>query len=78
MAARPIAVGRCLPEHVLGRMKLDSKKGSARAGSVQHKATPLYFIDDTMEHKVHNGWLMAMLAAFRAPKRTRPGLSVSE
>ena len=48
-----------------GLMKLDGNK-KARAGSKEHRDTPLYFIGKTMDCKVPNGWLMPMLAAFRA------------
>lgn len=47
----------------LGRM---GDGGKARAGSASHKGTPLYFIKETMDYKIPNGWLMVMLAAFRA------------
>lgn len=47
----------------LGRM---SDGGKARAGSDKHRDTSLYFIDETMDYKIPNGWLMVMLAAFRA------------
>jgi hypothetical protein len=46
-----------------GRMKTDAKK---RAGSAKHKNTPLPFINKTMNHRVPRGWLMPMLAGFRA------------
>lgn len=49
------------------RFKLGNMtEGKARAGSPIHKDTPLYFIGETMDHKIPNGWLMVMLAAFRA------------
>jgi hypothetical protein len=47
----------------LGRM---SDGGKGRAGSEKHRNTKLHFIDAMMDHKVANGWLMVMLAAFRA------------
>jgi len=47
----------------LGRM---SDGGKARAGSDKHRNTSLYFIDESMDYKIPNGWLMVMLAAFRA------------
>jgi hypothetical protein len=40
--------------------------GKKRSGSPEHKNTKLYFIDNVMDHKIPNGWLMVMLAAFRA------------
>ncbi len=46
----------------LGRMG----DGKSRAGSDKHKNTPLHFLGKTMNYKVPNGWLMVMLAAFRA------------
>lgn len=46
----------------LGRMG----DGKHRVGSDKHKNTPLHFLGETMNHKVPNGWLMVMLAAFRA------------
>lgn len=46
----------------IGRMV----EGKARVGSTKHKDTPLHFINETMDHKIANGWLMVMLAAFRA------------
>lgn len=64
--ATPDAAARLPRPFVLGRMKLNDKKGAPRAGSQQHKTTSLHFIDDTMDHKIPNGWLMVMLAAFRA------------
>ncbi len=47
----------------LGRMV---ESGKARVGSAVHKDTQLHFIGEAMDHKVPNGWLMVMLAAFRA------------
>ena len=47
----------------IGRMV---ETGKARVGSAKHKDTPLHFIGVTMDHKVPNGWLLVMLAAFRA------------
>ena len=47
----------------LGRM---GDGGKARAGSAKHKDTPLHFLGETMDYKIPNGWLMVMLAAFRA------------
>jgi hypothetical protein len=48
----------------LGKMLSDG--GKARAGAKKHKNTKLHFINATMDHKIPNGWLMVMLAAFRA------------
>lgn len=59
--ATPTAAKRLRFE--MGRM---SDGGSARAGSAKHRNTKLHFIDATMDFKVPNGWLMVMLAAFRA------------
>lgn len=42
----------------------DGKK--ARAGSPVHQNTPLHFIGETTDYRIPNGWLMVMLAAFRA------------
>jgi hypothetical protein len=56
------AAAKCL-RFDLGRMSVD---GKARAGSEKHKNTKLHFIDSMMDHKIPNGWLMVMLAAFRA------------
>ncbi len=47
----------------LGRMVAS---GNARVGSAMHKDTRLHFLNETMDYKVPNGWLMVMLAAFRA------------
>jgi len=46
-----------------GRMKTDARK---RAGSKKHRNTQLPFIDNTMNHTVPRGWVMPMLAGFRA------------
>ncbi len=51
---------------VFGRSKYGRK---SRTGSREHKNTPLHFIGETMDHRVHNGWLFPMLAAFRANVR---------
>lgn len=61
--ATPAAAKRLRPTFELGRMSVG---GKARAGSDKHKNTKLHFIDATMDHKIPNGWLMVMLAAFRA------------
>jgi hypothetical protein len=50
----------------MGRM---SDGGKGRVGSEKHKNTKLHFIDSVMDYKVPNGWLMVMLAAFRANVR---------
>ncbi|MHC4063879.1 MAG: AIPR family protein [Planctomycetota bacterium] len=47
-----------------GRMKLGS--GKVRAASEKHRNTRLPFISSTVNHRVPNGWLLPMLAAFRA------------
>jgi hypothetical protein len=60
----PEACDRLKPRFVLGLMKDERKSG--RAGSAEHKDTPLYFLNTTMDHKIPNGWLLVMLAAFRA------------
>jgi predicted Zn-ribbon and HTH transcriptional regulator len=46
-----------------GRMKTDAKK---RAGSEKHRNTVLPFINTTMNYTVPRGWVMPMLAGFRA------------
>ena len=46
-----------------GRLKTGAKK---RAGSAKHRNTPLPFIGKKMNHRVPRGWIMPMLAAFRA------------
>lgn len=63
--ATPGAASKLSPPFEFGRMKVDPHK-SARAGSKEHRDTPLYFIGKTMDYKVANGWLMPMVAAFRA------------
>jgi hypothetical protein len=45
-----------------GRMKI----GKVRAGTKSNKNLPLFFLGSTMGHRVPNGWLYPMLAAFRA------------
>ena len=43
------------------------KTGKARAGAKTNKKNvPLVFLNSTMSHRVPNGWLYPMLAAFRA------------
>lgn len=46
-----------------GRMKTDAKK---RAGSQKNRNTRLPFIEETMNYRVPRGWLMPMVAGFRA------------
>jgi hypothetical protein len=48
-----------------GRMKA----GKSRAGARTNKNIPLPFLNSTMGHRVPNGWLYPMLAAFRANVR---------
>lgn len=62
----PAAAKRLKPTFEMGRMAVTNRRNGPRAGSEKHKNTPLYFLDDTMDVKVPNGWLMVMLAAFRA------------
>jgi len=62
----PAAAKRLRPMFEMGRMAVSKRKNGPRAGSPEHRDTPLYFLDDTMNVKVPNGWLMVMLAAFRA------------
>jgi hypothetical protein len=50
---------------IFGRMK-DRPGAKVRAGSGGHKNTPLPFIGKTMAYRVPRGWLMPMLAGFRA------------
>jgi len=42
------------------------KNGKLRTGNARNKNTPLPFIGSKMDHRVPNGWLYPMLAAFRA------------
>jgi hypothetical protein len=46
-----------------GRMCVTKNK---RAGADKYRDTPLPFIGEVMRHRVPNGWLFPMLAAFRA------------
>ncbi len=62
--ATPAACKRLKPPFELGRMKAD--RGGVRTGSPEHKDTPLFFLGTKMDHKIHTGWLLVMLAAFRA------------
>jgi len=62
--ATPPACKRLKPQFELGRMK--GERAGVRAGSAAHKDTPLFFLGTKMDHKIHNGWLLVMLAAFRA------------
>ncbi len=59
--ATPAAAKRARFE--LGRAALG---GKGRAGGAKHKNTDLHFISKKMDHMIPNGWLMVMLAAFRA------------
>ena len=61
----------------MGRMKPHPNK-KERSGSDKNKNTPLYFINDTMSCRVPNGWLLPMLAAFRANVRWNLDDSVFE
>ncbi|GEM_PF-716146 len=49
-----------------GLLKPDNKKKGERAGSPSHKNSPLPFIGETMDYRVPNGWVLPILAAFRA------------
>jgi AIPR protein len=60
----PAACKRLKPQFELGRMK--GERAGVRAGSAAHKDTPLFFLGTKMDHKIHTGWLLVMLAAFRA------------
>jgi len=62
--ATPAACKRLKPPFELGRML--SERSGKRVGAPEHKQTRLYFLDTNMEHKIHTGWLLVMLAAFRA------------
>jgi hypothetical protein len=62
--ATPAACKRLKPQFELGRMK--GERAGVRAGSAEHKDTPLFFLGTKMDHKIHTGWLLVMLAAFRA------------
>lgn len=59
--ATPKACDRLKPRFVLGQMIGD--RPDRRAAQ---KDTPLFFLGTKMDHKIHNGWLLVMLAAFRA------------
>lgn len=65
--ATPAACKRLKPPFELGRMR--GERAGVRAGSAEHKGTPLYFLGSTMDYKIHTGWLLVMLAAFRANVR---------
>ena len=67
--ATPDATRRLRPPFVMERMAVSNRKGGPRAGSKDHKDTPLQFLGETMDCKVPNGWLMVTLAAFRANVR---------
>lgn len=62
--ATPPACKRVQPPFELGRMK--SAPRGVCAGSPKHKDTPLFFLGTKMDHKIHTGWLLVMLAGFRA------------
>lgn len=62
----PAAAKRLKPAFEMGRMVASNRKNGPRAGSDANKNTKLHFIDEHMSLKVPNGWLMVMLAAFRA------------
>jgi hypothetical protein len=47
-------------------LKIGQGKGKERAGSPKHKNTFLPFIGETAGHRAPNGWVLPMLAAFRA------------
>ncbi len=53
-----------------GRMKPGNKK--ERAGSKNNRGIKLAFIPDTVNYRVPNGWVLPMLAAFRANVNWRP------
>ncbi len=58
------AAAKSLPSPFeIGRM---SDKGSARAASQVNRNTSLHFLGRSMNMKIPNGWLIVMLAAFRA------------
>lgn len=44
----------------------EGEKKQERTGSPTHRNTVLPFIDRRTDHRVPNGWLFPMLAAFRA------------
>jgi len=52
-----------------GRLKIGSKRAEERTGSPKHKNTALHFIGETMGHRVPTGWVLPILAAFRANVR---------
>jgi len=60
-----VPIAARLSNFQMGLMKPDPKK-KERAGSDKHKNTPLHFIGTTMPCRVPNGWLLPLLAAFRA------------
>jgi AIPR protein len=63
--ATPAACKRLRPKPFeLGLMKVE--RSGKRSGAPENKDTPLFFLGTTMDHKIHTGWLLVMLAAFRA------------
>ncbi len=64
--AVPEAAKQC--DFTIGRLKPNPKK-KERAASPKNRNTPLPFINDSMDCRVPNGWLLPMLAAFRANVR---------
>lgn len=52
-----------------GRSKVSAKVGAKRAGSDDNRNTPLPFVGKSMDYSVPNGWLLPLLAAFRANLR---------
>ena len=63
--AVPDACNSLKPRFEFGRMSV----GKARAGSKVHRDTKLHWINEEMDKRVPTGWLMPMLAAFRANVR---------
>ena len=63
--ATPAAYKRLKPKSFeLGLMKVE--RSGKRSGAPEHKDTSLFFLGTKMDHKIHTGWLLVMLAAFRA------------
>ena len=61
-----------------GQMKIKKWTTENRAGSSAHRNTPLPFLNGAMDHRVPNGWLFPILAAFRANVRWDASLSKFE
>ncbi|MBI5761041.1 MAG: AIPR family protein [Planctomycetales bacterium] len=59
--ATPAACKRMKPQFELGRALSDRKDKR-----IAQKDTPLFFLGTKMDHKIPMGWLLVMLAAFRA------------